>query len=107
MTKLKWLRGFTSVDLSGNSIDDACAVHLANLVALRQLRRLDLRRNDIGPSAGAALIEALPRCKGLQVRASLLGEAGKTGGAGGGERRGEEGKGGERRGEWGRGGRRG
>ncbi|CAM9153892.1 unnamed protein product, partial [Hapterophycus canaliculatus] len=67
VTKLRWLRGFTSIDLSDNSIDDTCLQPLKNLMALRQVRRLDLSRNDLGPSAGKALIESLPRCKDLQV----------------------------------------
>ena len=65
--KLRWLRGFTSVDLSDNNIDDACAQPLKNLLALRQLRRLNLRGNDLGLFAAKALLESLPRCKGLQV----------------------------------------
>ncbi len=65
--KLRWLRGFTSVDLSDNSLDDACGQPLKNLLALRQMRRLDLRGNDLGPSAGKALLETLPRCRNLQV----------------------------------------
>ncbi|CAM9898189.1 unnamed protein product [Scytosiphon promiscuus] len=65
--KLRWLRGFTSVDLSGNSIDDACAQSLKNLMALRQVRRLDLSRNDLGPAASKALLDSLPRCKNLQI----------------------------------------
>lgn len=65
--KLRWLRGFISVDLGYNSIDDGCAQALKSLMALRQLRRLDLRGNELGPSASKALLESLPRCKGLQV----------------------------------------
>lgn len=65
--KLKWLRGFISVDLGYNDIDDGCAQSLKNLITLRQLRRLDLRGNELGPSASKALLESLPRCKGLQV----------------------------------------
>lgn len=56
------------MDLSGNNIDDACTQPLKNLLALRQLRRLSLRGNDLGPSAAKALLESLPRCKGLQVQ---------------------------------------
>ena len=67
IVKLKWLRGFTSVDLSGNKIDDECAPALRNLMALKQLRRLDLRGNDIGASAGASVFESLVRCTALQV----------------------------------------
>lgn len=67
IVKLKWLRGFTSVDLSSNKIDDACAPALRSLMALKQLRRLDLRANDFGPSAGAAVLESLTRCRSLQV----------------------------------------
>lgn len=67
VTKLRWLRGFTSVDLSDNNIDDASTQPLKNLLALRQLRRLNLRGNDLGPAAAKALIESLPRCRGLQV----------------------------------------
>jgi len=67
VTKLRWLRGFTSVDLSDNSVDDGCVQPLKDLLALRQMRRLDLRGNDLGPSAGKALLEMLPRCRNLQV----------------------------------------
>lgn len=69
--KLRWLRGFTSVDLSDNSIDDACVQPLKNLLALRQMRRLDLRGNSLGPSAGKALLETLPRCRNLQVSRTI------------------------------------
>lgn len=65
--KLRWLRGFTSVNLSDNNIDDACVQPLKNLLALRQMRRLDLRGNNLGPAAGKALLETLPRCRNLQV----------------------------------------
>eukprot|EP00903_Cladosiphon_okamuranus_P014811 g13717.t1 len=65
--KLRWLRGCTSVDLSDNNIDDTCTQPLKNLLALRQLHCLNLRGNDLGPSAAKALLESLPRCKGLQV----------------------------------------
>lgn len=65
--KLRWLRGFIAVDLGYNDIDDGCLQPLKNLMALRQLRHLDLRGNELGPSAGKALLESLPRCKGLQV----------------------------------------
>lgn len=57
------------MDLSDNSIDDACAQPLRNLIALKQLRRLNLRGNDIGPSAGSAVLESLTRCRNLQVLA--------------------------------------
>lgn len=67
VSKLRWLRGFTSVDLSANNIDDACGQSLRNLMALKQLRRLDLTGNSLGASAGAAVIESLARCRGLQV----------------------------------------
>lgn len=55
------------MDLSDNNIDDACTQPLKSLLALRQLRRLNLRGNGLGPSAAKALLESLPRCKGLQV----------------------------------------
>lgn len=55
------------MDLSDNNVDDSCTYPLKNLLALRQLCRLNLRGNDLGPSAAKALLESLPRCKDLQV----------------------------------------
>lgn len=75
VVKLRWLRGFTSVDLSDNNIDDACTQPLKSLLALRQLCRINLRGNDLGPSAAKALLESLPRCKGLQVGGYLRNRA--------------------------------
>ncbi|CAN0232156.1 unnamed protein product [Ectocarpus sp. 6 AP-2014] len=83
VVKLRWLRGFTSVDLRGNSIDDACVQPLKSLMALRQLCSLDLRENQLGPSSGNALLESLSRCRRLQVlRLEANGLFARTPGAG-------------------------
>lgn len=41
-------------------------------MSVRQLRRLDLRANSLGPTAGAAVIESLPQCRNLQVRRARM-----------------------------------
>ncbi|CAN0466479.1 unnamed protein product [Ectocarpus sp. 12 AP-2014] len=83
VVKLRWLRGFTSVDLRDNSIDDACVQPLKSLMALRQLCSLDLRGNQLGPSSGNALLESLSRCRRLQVlRLEANGLFARTPGAG-------------------------
>lgn len=67
LSKIKWLRHVVSLDLSRNSLDDASQQQLRMLFNLRQSRYLDLRHNDLGPAAGASLVESLPRCKTLEV----------------------------------------
>jgi len=58
----------TELDLSGNSIDDAEAVVLAEaLNEMRNVEKLDLYANDIGAAGATALVEALKEMRDLKT----------------------------------------